>query len=249
MRYQDMDNDLEKRLFDFIENSHAQNILDFGCGKGSLLNKIINRFPNLNLTGIDFFSKFADDFKTENTNNKIKYLDIESPEFQKLLTENNFDLIISTFTLHHFKLPVSALNQMYNLLNNNGKLWLCDFSLIQSSSGQKIANILSYFDEIRQFFKKSYHRHYYSKDEAQDLLSAFSFKNLLIEEITYDMQDSDLLELKNETLERINTVKNSLKYAPDFEKSFFSKISEIESDLLKNYSPERNTLLYITASR
>lgn len=249
MLYNQMDMDLENRLFSAIQLKNPSTLLDFGCGSGDLLFKILNKFPEIKLFGIDYFSKFANDFKTANLDNKITYIDKASDEFIKLTINQKFDFILSTFTLHHFQYPINEMLLIENLLNPQGLLWMCDFSYSQSSPEQKIKNILSYFDELRYNFQKGYHRHHYTLDEVSDLFMATTLNLNLLDNITYDMNDSDKQELKKETLERIKTTRNNLNYAQDFEKNFFSQISSLEETLLLDNSLERNTIFYLSAEK
>ena len=62
MRYESVDREIEEKIFKLIEENKPGSILDYGCGDGGLLNKISGRFPDIQLTGTDYFSSFGKDF-------------------------------------------------------------------------------------------------------------------------------------------------------------------------------------------
>jgi SAM-dependent methyltransferase len=93
--------------------SHANSILEFGCGSGELLNRISNKFPNVTYClGIDI-SEIA----ISNANDKYKRNGLEY-RYYDALQENGFenigkfDLIICSNTLEHFKKPHDIIQLM-----------------------------------------------------------------------------------------------------------------------------------------
>lgn len=70
---------IPEMLGPFIENTNPSSILDFGCGKGNLVNKLSEIYPKKNITGFD----------------------PANPEFDIPLSK--VDLIISTDVLEHIE--------------------------------------------------------------------------------------------------------------------------------------------------
>lgn len=68
-----------KHLQKFIDKMQPKSILDFGCGKGRLLDTIRESYPNITVTGYD----------------------PANPDYDINLSETNFDLIISSDVLEH----------------------------------------------------------------------------------------------------------------------------------------------------
>lgn len=68
-----------KYLENFISQAQPKSILDFGCGKGRLVNKIKETFPNLEAYGYD----------------------PANPEFNESLDSKRFDMIVSSDVLEH----------------------------------------------------------------------------------------------------------------------------------------------------
>ena len=92
------------------------NILDIGCGEGSLVNYLNN--PHKNITGIDFSQKCINKAKNNNKkNDNIKFIctSFENFDSKKVL----YDGIIFCATLHHMDME-KALIKSKNLLIKNG---------------------------------------------------------------------------------------------------------------------------------
>jgi 2-polyprenyl-3-methyl-5-hydroxy-6-metoxy-1,4-benzoquinol methylase len=68
-----------KHLENFILKTKPKSILDFGCGKGRLINKIKEIFPDIDVSGYD----------------------PANPEFNESLDNKKFDMIISSDVLEH----------------------------------------------------------------------------------------------------------------------------------------------------
>lgn len=68
-----------KYLEKFIADLHPQSILDFGCGKGRLVEKIKDTYPDIDVRGYD----------------------PANPEFEKSINDVRVDMIISSDVLEH----------------------------------------------------------------------------------------------------------------------------------------------------
>jgi cyclopropane fatty-acyl-phospholipid synthase-like methyltransferase len=70
---------IPQHLFDFIVNHNPTTILDFGCGKGKLVETLKVQFPDKTITGYD----------------------PANPEFDHSIDHNVYDLIYSSDVLEH----------------------------------------------------------------------------------------------------------------------------------------------------
>ncbi|CAL66584.1 methyltransferase domain-containing protein [Christiangramia forsetii] len=111
-------NGIEK-LLENQSNSRRIRIADIGCGNGAMLRKIAKwgkrKDYNLELIGIDANAhavEIARELSGDFDNISFEELNIFSDSFKNM----NFDIILCTLTLHHFKDKqiVDLLKQLYN---------------------------------------------------------------------------------------------------------------------------------------
>ena len=110
--------DYENFIIDIIKYKNPKNILDVGGGKG--WSKIINEFPNINYSVLDF--------KNSTENPKINFIegDITS---KSLSITDKYDIIFTKDTFEHILNPWDATDNILNLLNEDGIfIFLAPFS-------------------------------------------------------------------------------------------------------------------------
>jgi ubiquinone/menaquinone biosynthesis C-methylase UbiE len=127
-------------------------LLDVGCGQGKTLSYIKNRYPNMNLIGIEpskeMISKsiFSEDI-------------ICSTAEDMLFKENNFDLIISRFSFKWLVGKREVLNKINKYLTDEGLFLLWDSGEYEMI--ELVEQILNAFkaknynvSELEKYFKK-----------------------------------------------------------------------------------------------
>ena len=116
-----------------VESSHVKensNILDIGCGTGLLALKFLEK-TNCHITGVDSSKEMLDVFERKANNFGIKgqilykHEDLENMEFG----EEKFDIISSTFTLHHIKDKDTMIDKIYKMLKIGGRLIIGEIDL------------------------------------------------------------------------------------------------------------------------
>ena len=88
--------------------------LEIGCGKGLLMEKMQKQFPDWRITGMDISEKEISTAKLKGLN--VMVADIENFDPAK----NKYDLIYGTAILHHLTNLKPFLENIGDLLNNNG---------------------------------------------------------------------------------------------------------------------------------
>lgn len=116
-----------------VESSYVEandNILDIGCGTELLALKFLQK-SNCHITVVDSSQEMLDVFEDKinnfGLNGKIAYKheDLENMEFG----EKQFDIISSTFTLHHIKDKYTMIEKLYKMLKIGGRLIICEIDL------------------------------------------------------------------------------------------------------------------------
>ena len=106
-------------FFDFLKlNSINSQILDYGCGVGSSLRKVVEFSPK-KITGIDISEvsiKKAKEVSKENSKIELLVDNCEKTRFQN----NSFDVVYGTGILHHLNLEV-CLTEIFRILKPGGK--------------------------------------------------------------------------------------------------------------------------------
>lgn len=119
--YQDVADNVSARI-------RKGNVLDIGTGRGLLPIKIAQNNENLKVYGVDISEKAID---TARKNSLASGL-ANAPQFDvgdacRLPFEDEFfDLVVSTFSLHHWPDTTAGLNEIYRVLNPNSEAWIYD---------------------------------------------------------------------------------------------------------------------------
>ena len=107
-------------FFNFLKkNSLNSNILDYGCGIGSSLKKVIEFNPK-KITGIDIsdisIQKAKKTIKAIDTNVNLLVDNCEKTKFG----DNTFDIVYGTGILHHLNIEI-CLKEIHRILKPGGK--------------------------------------------------------------------------------------------------------------------------------
>ena len=108
---------------------HAKTMIDLGIGTGLELMAIFQRFPEIEVTGLDIAKSMLNLLAEKYSDRKIQlhcesYLDYD---FGNCL----YDVALSVMTLHHYnhQTKTNLYRKIYNSLTNNGVYIECDYML------------------------------------------------------------------------------------------------------------------------
>lgn len=136
-------------------------ILDIGCGTGTLAKIIKENFPNAKITCLDFSANMLNVAKSKLAKYKDD-IDFLVGDFGKFKLRNKFDVIVSSFALHHIQTDeqkIALYKKIYENLNSNGVFYNADLVLgssvhINSLNYKKWKSyILRYFENIETLDK------------------------------------------------------------------------------------------------
>ncbi|MDH4263850.1 MAG: class I SAM-dependent methyltransferase [Spirochaetia bacterium] len=114
-----------RTMHKYITLSKNSVMLDFGCGTGLVS---FYFYPHLQrLEGVDSSKGMVDEFNkkaaAENfVNAGAKVFDLDRDQ----LTDNTYDVIVSSMVFHHIKDPQALLKHLYDSLKNGGSLAIAD---------------------------------------------------------------------------------------------------------------------------
>jgi 2-polyprenyl-3-methyl-5-hydroxy-6-metoxy-1,4-benzoquinol methylase len=108
--------------------------LDVGAGPGLLAIMIAKEHPDITVTAIDLSPDMAavasDYIRESGLEDKVSYVVGDVGDERLMGKLGKFDLVYSTFSLHHWKSPEKSIRNLWKAVADNGKLYLYDFRRI-----------------------------------------------------------------------------------------------------------------------
>ena len=238
-----------KKINILIEKYTIKSICDYGCGTGGLIDQLAKKLNKpIKFTGIEFFTLYSEEKRPQNRKN-IKFIDKASDAFKTLLScKDKYDLIITSFTLHHFKYPIAEIQTINKLLTKDGIIYLLDHSFVNETEENLVTNISSFTDEIIKSFIDQFHRHFYTLDEVLDLFKCINVKILESNNIKDSIQK---IEIDKYTKHHLEHIEKKIKFIKNIDKTilrnYFEKLACIEKELVKKYKIDYSNYIEIIA--
>ena len=225
--FEKMEEKADQLILDFLapilDKNNIRSICDYGCGNGRIIKLLKDKYPNtIKYTGIDFWSNEFSNKEMPEIEDQIIFMDNGSPNIGKFFKNNCFDIVFSSYALHHFRLPIKELKRMESLISPNGFLILFDIYKDYTDEKTVADNVFFFHSQMMMAMRGSYHRIPYTKDEISDLLLALDMK----------FTEQRILELKL-------TDKELEQYA-DAAPVWMKEVAEkkLKEDELKNVHPD-----------
>lgn len=100
-------------------------ILDVGAGTGALAVGIARRLPGARVAGVDFSPAMANIASRAGAGIANLVFAVMDGK-QMACVDDEFDLIVSTSSLHHWRQPVRVFNEIYRCLKPGGEAWIVE---------------------------------------------------------------------------------------------------------------------------
>lgn len=106
---------------------NAKSLLDLGCGTGLELEYIFEKFPEINVTGIDMSQKMLDVIQKKFIDKNISL--IKDNFLNVDLGQEKFDVAISVMAMHHFNYEekYKLYSNIFKSLKSEGSYIECDY--------------------------------------------------------------------------------------------------------------------------
>lgn len=204
-------------IIDLINIEHSINfsnkkILDFGCGEGHLVKKIAQSGNNI----IGYDIKKQGNLEWNESENPCATGDITT-NWQKILSQKPFDLIILYDVIDHCEDPIATLNSIYEVCNNETNVFLRTHPFCGPHGGH-----------IYQQINKAYIHLFFNEDELKEM----NVKSDFVQKIFFPL-DTMNDWLKKSNFKITNTSMNRIEVSP-----FFRNQQMIDL-LLENYPTEQ----------
>jgi ubiquinone/menaquinone biosynthesis C-methylase UbiE len=162
-----------------ILNYCAQgSLLDIGTGPGWLLVKLHQQAPSMQLVGIDSSPSMV----TEAQRNMVKAgvsgtIEIKEGNASQIPFDgDSFDIVVSQWSIHHWKHPVEGLNEVYRVLKPGGYALMYDLvSDTPAGALEEIGRKVGRF-KIWLFWLHGFEEPFYSRENYEALASSTLFK-------------------------------------------------------------------------
>jgi 2-polyprenyl-3-methyl-5-hydroxy-6-metoxy-1,4-benzoquinol methylase len=104
--------------------------LEVGAGPGILASILAEEYPDVSITAIDLSADMVaaarERINAKNLSDRINCRLCDANDKRELDKLGRFDFIYSTFSLHHWKNPIAAISNLWNLLVDGGVLYIHD---------------------------------------------------------------------------------------------------------------------------
>lgn len=116
--------DTKKTLGNSLDKD-TKKILDLGAGTGLELIHVFELFPSAEVTAIDITENMLEELKKRNFADHVTTI---CGDFFEVEFGDNYDAVISTSALHHFKTEekIKLYKKIYDCLKENGQFINCD---------------------------------------------------------------------------------------------------------------------------
>lgn len=189
-------------VLSLAKKEKINSICDYGCGDGRILRSIKKQVSEgKTLTGIDIWSN-PESEKEKPLDEGINYIDGLSDGFDDFVEKKLFDLVLSTFTLHHFRLPVKEISRMCSLLKPGGYLVMIDMFRDYTDMNKVADNVFFYTSQMMMMaIKGKFHRAPYTLPETSDLLSNQNLEIISQDIVKIGLTSTEVEQFENEIVE------------------------------------------------
>lgn len=158
-----------------LENQNKSGkFLEIGSGPGYQTVHVAKRVTDSEIIALDPSSdmiKVAKSYSlSQDLNDKITFVEGVVEDDVLIRSLGKFDLVYSTFSLHHWKEPVTAIKNLYNALKEDSVILIYDFE----------RHWLTYYLPIKKGIIESIRASYTSK-ELISMMTSINIKNYKLE--------------------------------------------------------------------
>lgn len=102
-----------------------ERLLDAPCGTGELEQRLLARWPALDIVGVDLSYEMLRQAEAKNVRGSVQWLRADVCALP--LADERFDWVICANSFHYFRAPETALGEFRRVLRPNGQLVLVDW--------------------------------------------------------------------------------------------------------------------------
>jgi ubiquinone/menaquinone biosynthesis C-methylase UbiE len=163
---------------DILSYCAQGSLLDIGTGPAWLLLKLHQQSPAVRLVGIDsspsMIAKARKNMAEAGLSDVIEIT--EGNASQIPFADRSFDIVVSTGSIHHWKHPIAALNDVYRVLKPGGYALMYD--LVTDTPAAILNEMAHQFGRLKMtlFWLHGFEEPFYSRENYQSLARPTLFK-------------------------------------------------------------------------
>lgn len=109
--------------------------LEIGAGPGVLATIIAENKPEISITAVDIspdmLTVAREYIREKKLQDRINYLQVDVNDNYAIRELGKFDLVYSTFSMHHWHDPAKSIANLCNSVADNGRLFIYDFTRVR----------------------------------------------------------------------------------------------------------------------
>jgi len=162
---------------DILNHCSEGLLLDIGTGPGWLLLKLHKQSSGIRLVGMDSSTSMV--AKARKNVSHAGLADIvqirEGNAIDMPFAEDSFDIVVSTGSMHHWKSPISALNDVYRVLKPQGYALIYD--LVSDTPASVLDKMSREFGKLKLklFWLHVFEEPFYSRENFEALARSSLF--------------------------------------------------------------------------
>jgi ubiquinone/menaquinone biosynthesis C-methylase UbiE len=164
---------------DILNYCSKGRLLDIGTGPGWLLLKLLQRCPTMNLVGIDSSAAMVAKARQNIADSGLaEAIEIKQGNADKIpFSDSTFDIVVSTWSIHHWKQPTQALNEIHRVLKADSFALIYD--LTSDTPRQILANMAHQYGRFitMMLWLHSFEEPFYSRRDFKALAEPSLFRD------------------------------------------------------------------------
>ncbi len=147
--------DIMNYIYKLVRTTNKTNILDLGIGTGTLATKLYN--DGYQITGVDFSTNMLAIIK-EKCPNIITIKHDFSKGIPTEITNNSYDFIIITYSIHHLKdaKKVEFIKELLPILKSSGKIIIGDVMFNDQEKLEQCKKLETNWDDSEYYITYDY---------------------------------------------------------------------------------------------
>lgn len=189
-----------------IDFKGVTNVLDAGCGSGFVTRSLIDLFPRLKVTGVDYGIDRVNDAKILSKEEGKKADFIEASLYDLPFHDGEFDMVISRFVFHHLDDHQKAMNELYRVVKPGGHVVIIDSDGILFNFYTDNSELMSLLNKLKSCFTLDF----FSARKLKSLMTSSNASQLKSSLIPMHFCGESLLFERDQYVQRFDMMKGML---------------------------------------